>query len=83
MHPSDASECEWDDGNQSELARHGVTPEEVEQVFDNQPTWIPNKRNRAGDWKMVGATNGGRRLTIIVRVATDDYRLRAITGWNS
>lgn len=83
MHPSQASEFEWDDRNESELARHGIVPDEAEQVFDNHPTWIPNKRNRPGDWKMVGQTNGGRSLTIIVRVTDYGYHLRAITGWDS
>ena len=83
MHPSEASEFEWDDGNEHELAAHGVKPDEVEQVFDNHPTWVPNKRNRAGDWKMIGATNGGRQLTIIVSVVADNLRLRAITGWDT
>jgi hypothetical protein len=67
----------------SELWRHRVEPDEVEQVFDNHPPWIPNKRNRAGDWKMVGTTNGGRRLTIIARTNDRLGHLRAITGWDS
>ena len=83
VHPSEASEFEWDEGNESELAGHSVTLDEVEQVFDNGPEWIPNKRNRAGDWKMVGYTNGGRSLTIIVRETGYGYHLRAITGWDS
>ena len=83
MHPSEASEFEWDERNQSELWRHHIVPEEVEEVFDNHPVWNPNKHNRAGDWKMVGRTNGGRRLTVVVRHLEDRYLLRAITGWDS
>jgi uncharacterized DUF497 family protein len=82
VHPSEASEFEWDNGNESEFVRHGITPEEAEQVFDNHPEWLPNKRNRAGDWRMVGETDGGRRLMIIVRIVVPDYHLRAITGWD-
>ena len=83
MHPSEASEFEWDYGNQSEFARHGIEPEEVEEVFDNHPDWKPNKRDRAGDWRMTGRTNGGRRLTIIIKDAGYAHTLRAITGWES
>lgn len=59
---------EWDQGNESELARHRIFPEEVEQVFDNDPAWASNKRNRPGNRLMVGRTNSGRVLTIVVRM---------------
>jgi hypothetical protein len=32
---------------------------------------------------MVGMTDGGRRLTIPVKVLADTKQLRAITGWDS
>jgi uncharacterized DUF497 family protein len=83
MHPSEASEFEWDEGNYSEFARHGIRYREVEEVFDNHPVWTPNKRNRAGDWRMTGRTNGGRVLTVMVRQSGHEYFLRAITGWDS
>jgi hypothetical protein len=67
VHPSEAEGFDWDDGNEDELARHHITPHEVEQVFDNEPTWGANKRLAAGKWLMVGRTNGGRVLTIVVR----------------
>jgi hypothetical protein len=44
---------------------------------------VPNVRHRAGDWKMLGQTNGGRRLTIVVRLYSDRNVLRPITGWDS
>ena len=28
---------DWDEGNAGHIARHGITPEEVEQVFVNDP----------------------------------------------
>lgn len=83
MHPAEASEFQWDEGNESELARHGIRPEEVEEVFDNHPVWTPNKRHRAGHWRMTGLTHGGRRLTIIVQHVSNEYILRAITGWEA
>ena len=33
MMPWHAEAFEWDDGNESELAAHGVTPVEVEDMF--------------------------------------------------
>ena len=79
----DSPAFEWDDGNESELARHLITPEEVEQVFDNQPAWASNKRNRPGNRLMIGRTNGGRLLTIAVHIFPELELIRAITGWGT
>ena len=83
MHPSQAEGFEWDDGNLEELARHSIRDIEVEQVFENEPKFGPNRGGRSGDWKMIGRTNGGRVLTIIVLAQPATRTLRAITGWNS
>jgi hypothetical protein len=86
MGPWDAEAVEWDDenddGNIAELAAHHIAPREVHEVLDNRPTWVPNRRRRAGDWKLLGTTYGGRRLTIIVRYYEDRRLLRPITGWD-
>ena len=44
--------------------------------------WVPNKKHRAGDWKLVGFTRSGRALTVIVRSYEDRRVLRPITGWD-
>lgn len=82
MRPEQAA-FEWDEGNESELARHHITPEEVQQVFDNDPAWASNKRNRPGNRLMIGRTNSGRVLTIVVRIVPELELIRAITGWDS
>jgi hypothetical protein len=71
---------DWNEGNASELARHHITPYEVEQVFDNEPIWSGNKRRRAGNVQMHGRTNGGRLLTIVCLL--NGTTLRAVTGWD-
>ncbi len=82
-HPAEAEGWQWDDHNESELAAHRINPSEVLQVHTNGPTWVPNRRHRAGDWKMIGETEGGRALTVIVRYLEDQRLLRAITGWDT
>ena len=82
MHQGEAS-FEWDEANESELSRHHITAQEVEQVFDSDPAWASNKRNRPGNRLMVGRTDGGRALTIVVRVNANSETIRAITGWDS
>jgi uncharacterized DUF497 family protein len=81
--PSEAEAWEWDEGNEEELHRHSITARDIYEVWANGPTWVPNVRHRAGDWKMLGQTNGGRRLTIVVRLYSDRNVLRPITGWDS
>ena len=83
MKPWHAESFDWDDGNDLELASHGISQEEVESVFEEGPVWAPNKKDRAGDWLMIGRTAGGRALTIPLRL--DETRLapRPITGWDS
>jgi len=83
MHPRDAEGLEWDEDNEEELWPHGIRPWEVEQVRWNRPVWAKDKREGSGDYKMVGATNGGRRLTIVVEVKAAKGLLRPITGWPS
>ena len=37
---------EWDDGNERELAAHGIRPQEAKEVFLNGPTWRRDKTTR-------------------------------------
>ena len=83
MHAAGFDDWEWNEGNQQELARHHITPDEVEQVAENEPTWARNKRNRAGKWLMIGRTFGGRALTIVIALGEAGTSARAITGWDS
>jgi uncharacterized DUF497 family protein len=64
------------------LAAHGISFEEVEQVFANSPRSARNRKARSGDWKMLGLTDGGRRLTIVVHYDGDAKMIRPITGWS-
>lgn len=82
-HPRNAELIEFDDGNESELAGHGISAAEVAQLLLNEPSWAPNTKGRAGLWLAVGYTDGGRALT--VPMAYDEVRLavRPITGWDS
>ncbi len=83
LHPSDADDLDIDDENEEHLARHGITPLEMYQVFVNEPTFRPNKKGLTAAWLMLGDTDGGRALTIAVRCLETQRRLRPITGWDS
>lgn len=79
-HPSEADWIEFDDGNESHCAGHGVTPSELTQVFENDPLWARNKKGRTAAWLMVGRTLGGR--AIVAAVEYDEIRsaVRPITA---
>lgn len=83
MKPWHAEAFEWDEANEGELARHRVSPADVENVFESSPVWVPNRKRRSGDWKMVGHTRGGRALTIVVSWDEARLVLRPVTGWNA
>lgn len=81
-HPRDAESVDFDEGNESELAAHGISASEVFQLLENSPKWAPNKKGRAGLWKAIGYTNGGRALTVPVTYDESQGVVRPITGWD-
>jgi uncharacterized DUF497 family protein len=82
MKPWQAEGMEWDEWNERELAAHGIRAAEADELFESGPQWAPNKRYRAGDWKMVGYTAAGRAITVVVSLNEATARLRPITGWD-
>jgi hypothetical protein len=73
---------EWDEGNLSELGAHAIADRDVEDVYAGGPVWVPNRKLRSGDWKMVGRTRTGRAITVIVAWNEIRRSLRPITGWD-
>ncbi len=53
----------WDEWNEEHIARHGVDPEEVEEVAANRPHVV---RSRKGRYRLIGQTDAGRFLTVFV-----------------
>ena len=78
----DPDDIEWDDANREQATRHGITVEEIIQALLNNPTMRRNRKGRSGDYYVFGATDGGRRIVVVV--AWDSGRrgaLRPITAW--
>lgn len=53
----------WDDQNVEHIARHGVTPEEVEEVCFGVHVAV---RGRYGRYILYGNTDAGRYLFVVV-----------------
>jgi hypothetical protein len=84
--PEDAEGYDWDDydderGNVQHLAPHGITPDEAEEVHVNGGVFVPNARGKSGDWKLVGKTDAGRALTLVLSYEEDRRLIRFFTGW--
>ena len=66
----------WDEGNVSHIAKHGVTPDEVEEALSDAPVVF---RGRDGRYLAHGRTEGGR-LLFVVYATTSRGKIRAITA---
>lgn len=66
----------WDAWNIEHIARHGVQPGEVEEVFFNQPLF---RKSRGGAYIALGPTDDGRLLAVIyaVRPGSEIYVVTA------
>lgn len=76
-------DIELDDANAPEAARHGVTTREIEQVFQNEPLFFPNKRGRRSQLVMIGRTFGGRLLTVPLAETPQPGLWRPATAFDS
>jgi uncharacterized DUF497 family protein len=70
---------EWDDGNVLHIAlRHGIEPEEAEEVFAVRPLFRKTKR---GHYAAFGPTLAGRLLVLVFERKPKGL-VRVITGWD-
>jgi uncharacterized DUF497 family protein len=73
---------DWDEANVAHIARHNVTPEEVEQVFANDPmdlrVDIVDGEER---YASVGHTNGPRVLVLAWTMRAD--ATRSVTAFDA
>ena len=75
------AEFEWDDGNRSEIADHGVTETECENVFADPNRLARRAASDRGEPRagMIGVTEAGRLLVVIFTWRGE--RIRVITAW--
>jgi uncharacterized DUF497 family protein len=67
---------EWDDANREHIDRHGVTPQEVEEVCFSRPLLM---KSRGGTRLAYGQTLAGRYLLVVLRLM-DGGVARCITA---
>lgn len=69
---------QWDENNELHIARHGVLPDEVEQVVFDQRSLVLRTRNNS--YAILGRSESGRHLAVIIRPITG-RGARVITAW--
>lgn len=77
--PRRITDFEWDEHNTAHIARHQVTPEEVEDVFLGKFEIL---RNREKTYLALGSSATGRYLTVVfvVKKTSDGPVIRVITA---
>lgn len=67
------------------LAVREISAAEAEQLTDNRPLIAPNRgrRHRHARRLMIGRTDGGPVLTLVVERTLDPTTWLVVTGWNS
>jgi uncharacterized DUF497 family protein len=69
----------WDSANIAHIDRHQITPEEAEQVVENNPLDIAVQlRSREERTVHLGETNAGRVLVVVITIR--DGLLRVVTA---
>ena len=66
----------WDASNIDHIARHDISPEEAEQVVENDPFDIARYlRNGEARLNQVGETDAGRVLVVVTTQRGEDTRV--------
>ncbi len=72
----------WDEENRKHIARHGVTPDEAEQVLANDPLELERQDvNGEERFASVGLTNGGRWLVVVTTMR--ENKVRIVTAFDA
>jgi uncharacterized DUF497 family protein len=77
------SYLEWDDQNVEHIARHGVSPEDVEFALADQPLFFRNAPGRAATHVMIGQDEQGRILYVPILLVRWPDVWRVISAWES
>lgn len=70
-----------DEDNLVHVTRHGVSADEIVQVFDNSESWHRNKRSGTADFTVVGRTDGGARVRVNFVYDPRTGTARPISAW--
>ena len=65
---------DWDDGNWPKCGKHGVSQEEIEQVFEDIPAVMPDPHPNEPRMRAIGQTRNGRYVFLVFMLREVDGR---------
>lgn len=67
---------DWDDGNLTKCQRHGVSVEEIAELFAGEPAYVPDERHSSAEPRLlaIGKTSAGRALFVAFTIRVRDGR---------
>jgi uncharacterized protein len=74
-------EFEWDDHNLEHVEQHGISPDEVEEIFEAAVVLRRGGTDAADRFRALGRTAAGRYLVVIYQQLQAFY-MRPITAWD-
>jgi uncharacterized protein len=79
-----ASGFDWDEGNRAKCQQHGVSPAEVEELFDRPILIIPDHSHSWSEQRLraIGKTSEGRSVFLVftIRERDDEHLIRPISA---
>ena len=81
MSTVDDMEFEWDDDNLEHLARHSISADEVEELFESTVVRRRGGTDASDRVRVLGRTASGRYLGIIYQQKARGV-IRPFTGWD-
>ena len=77
---TEGHQFDWDEANTEHVARHGVKPEEAEQVMVNDPVELGTKMHEEEVRTVcLGRTDSGRFLVVVYTIR--NHRIRIVTAY--
>jgi len=67
---------DWDDGNWPKCGKHGVSREEIEQVFTNKPFIMPDPYQQEPRMRVIGKTEKERYVFLVFMVRKIDNKIK-------
>jgi uncharacterized DUF497 family protein len=84
--PIRVSHLDASDVARMKLGARGISVAEARQLLRNRHKTVPNRRaprNEAGRFTLIGRTDGGRVLTLIIERTPDPNSWAIVTGWTA
>jgi uncharacterized DUF497 family protein len=67
---------DWDNGNWPKCGKHGVSREEIQQIFEGLPAVLPDPHPSEPRLRAIGKTKAGRYVFVVFMLrAMDDLTL--------